>query len=174
MNTLKSILCVASISVLLFSCKNEKAGETAVNAGANTESLVDNSKVLSGTGAKDISFTHKLDQTQIVQEGNVAFNFKSLNSLQVYIKSAQNESLDFNSNEVYAIFADKTIKETSFKVESLDLSVSPPVLNVTSVISKKDVAEYRPSFVVTVPKKDATTMPIIKLDGSEIPVFGMQ
>ena len=27
MNTLKSILCVASISVLFFSCKNEKAGE---------------------------------------------------------------------------------------------------------------------------------------------------
>ncbi len=170
MNTLKSVLCAATISLLLFSCKNEKSGDSANDAPVQ----VDNSKVLAGTGAKDISFTHKLDQTQIVQEGNVAFNFKSLNSLQVYIKSPQNESLDFNANEVYAIFADKTIKETSFKVESLDLSVSPPVLNVTSVISKKDVAEYRPSFVVTVPKKDATTMPVIKLDGSEIPVFGMQ
>jgi hypothetical protein len=171
MNTLKSVLCAAIISLLLFSCKNEKSADSTAN---DAPIQVDNSKVLAGAGAKDISITHKLDQTQIVQEGNIAFNFKSLNSLQVYIKSPQNESLDFNNNEVYAIFADKTIKETSFKVESIDLTVSPPVLNVTSVISKKDVAEYRPSFVVTVPKKDITAMPTIKLDGSVIAVFGME
>lgn len=171
MNTLKSILCIAIVSLLLFSCKNDK---TSADASDNAPVQVDNSKVLEGTGAKDLSFTHKLDTSQIVQEGNVAFNFKSLNSLQVYIKSPQNASLDFNNNEVYAIFADKTIKETGFKVESLDLNSTPPVLNITSVISKKDVPEYRPSFVVSVPKKDANTFPTIKLDGSEIPVFGMQ
>ncbi|HMT53118.1 MAG TPA: hypothetical protein PKD16_07875 [Saprospiraceae bacterium] len=168
-------IIAVSLTFTVISCKNDKAtvaGETTT-AAAEVASPND-SKALEGTGAKDISVTHKLDQTQIVQEGNVAFNFKSLNSLQVYIKSPQNESLNFNDNEVFAIFADKTIKETSFVVEGLDTSGEVPTLQVKTNISTKTVPEYRPSYVITIPKKDVKGIPVIKLDGSVIPVFGMK
>jgi hypothetical protein len=45
---------------------------------------------------------------------------------------------------------------------------------VSSIISKNTVSEYRPFFVVTVPKKDLKNMPEIRLDGRVIPVFGME
>lgn len=164
-----------SLTFTVISCKNDKATAAGETTTAAAEVVSPNdSKALEGTGAKDISVTHKLDQTQIVQEGNVAFNFKSLNSLQVYIKSPQNESLNFNDNEVFAIFADKTIKETSFVVEGLETSGEVPTLQVKTNISTKTVPEYRPSYVITIPKKDVKGIPVIKLDGSVIPVFGMK
>ncbi|MBK7699783.1 MAG: hypothetical protein IPJ39_14170 [Saprospiraceae bacterium] len=88
-----------SLTFTVIYCKNDKATAAGETAAAAEVASPNDSKALEGTGAKDISVTHKLDQTQIVQEGNVAFNFKSLNSLQVYIKSPQNESLNFNDKK---------------------------------------------------------------------------
>jgi hypothetical protein len=163
------------LSFSLVACKNDPKSTNA-EAGANDGSAAvqNDSKALEGTGASDLSETYKLDQTQIVQPGNVAFNFKSANSLKVYIKSADADAINFDENEVFAIFAEATIKETGFIVEGLDTKGETPVLNVKTKISEKTVPEYRPSYVVKVPKKDVKGIPVIRLDGVEVPVFGMQ
>ncbi|MCE2788951.1 MAG: hypothetical protein LW630_03440 [Saprospiraceae bacterium] len=164
-----STYCVfALLLVGLVSCKNEAGSAEAEQTPKNDVAA------LEGTGAADVSTTHKLDPTQIVQEGNVAFNFKSQKSMDVYLDWPQTEEINFEENEVYAVFADKTIKETSFKVEKIDMKAEYPLLKVTSVISTKNVSEYRPFIVITVPKKDLKNMPEIRLDGSVIPVFGME
>ncbi|MBK7699784.1 MAG: hypothetical protein IPJ39_14175 [Saprospiraceae bacterium] len=59
-------------------------------------------------------------------------------------------------------------------VEGLDTSGEVPTLQVKTNISTKTVPEYRPSYVITIPKKDVKGIPVIKLDGSVIPVFGMK
>jgi len=114
-----------SLTFTVISCKNDKAASAGETAAAAEVASPNDSKALEGTGAKDISVTHKLDQTQIVQEGNVAFNFKS-------------------------------------------------TLQVKTKVTTKTVPEYRPSYVITIPKKDVKGIPVIKLDGSVIPVFGMK
>ncbi len=165
----KRIILFAGFIVLaMVACKNEPGPGGVEGAPEN------DTKALEGTGAIDISMTHKLDPLQIVQEGNIAFNFKSQKSLDVYVDFPETKEINFEENEVYAIFADKTVKETSFKVDTLDTKAEYPVLKVTSVISKKTVSEYRPYFIITVPKKDLKNMPEIRLDGSSIPVFGME
>lgn len=175
MKSFFSFLFILSLSIIVVSCKNDtKVSTTTGEAAAASTVAPNDSKALEGTGAADISTTYKLDQTQIVQEGNVAFNFKSQKSLNVYIKSSDKNPLNFEQNEVFAIFADKTIKETSFSVEGLDIKGERPVLNLKTVISSNTVPEYRPSYVVTVPKNAVKGVPLIRLDGSEIPVFGMQ
>ncbi|MBK8627249.1 MAG: hypothetical protein IPN86_17285 [Saprospiraceae bacterium] len=174
---MKNIFILISVTYVLLSitsCKNDIKTPNTDNANGSAPVSQNDSKALEGTGASDMSATYKLDQTQIVQPGNVAFNFKSANSLQVYIKSADANAINFEENEVFAIFADATIKETSFIVEGLDTKGETPVLNVKTKISEKTVAEYRPSYVVKIPKKDVKGVPTIRLDGAEIPVFGMQ
>jgi len=164
--------CILTFGII--ACKNDKSGSDESQKSNQDASPQNDSKALEGTGASDLSKTYKLDQTQIVQPGNVAFNFKSFNSLKVYIKYDQEGQLNFDENEVFAIFAENTIKETSFKVESLDTKGEMPVLNVKTVVSTKTVPEYRPSYVVSIPKKDVKGIPVIRLDGVEIPVFGME
>jgi len=164
-----SLFYVCFISLLsLAACKNETASSEPEGAPQNQ------TEALKGSGAADVSGTHKLDPTQIVQEGNVAFNFKSQKSMDVYLDWPQTKEINFEENEVYAIFADKTIKETAFKVDTIDTGSEYPLLKVSSIISKNTVSEYRPFFVVTVPKKDLKNMPEIRLDGRVIPVFGME
>ncbi len=164
-----SIYYVFSMLLIGFvSCKNEAGSAEAEQTPKNDV------VALEGTGAADVSTTHKLDPTQIVQDGDVAFHFKSQKSMDVYLDWPQTEEINFDENEVFAVFSDKTIKETSFKVEKIDLKAEYPLLKVTSIISKKDVSEYRPFIVITVPKKDIKNMPEIRLDGSVIPVFGME
>ncbi len=176
MKSLFSILMSCMLITAIQSCKSDTsasdaAGSTSTTAPAKSKN---DTKALEGSGAVDISATHQLEQSQIVQEGNVAFGFKTLNALQVYIKSPDNNKIDFTNNEVFAIFAEPTVKETNFKVQSIDLSGEQPVLNVESIITTNTVAEYRPSFVVTVPKKDIKGFPIIRLDGAELSVFLME
>lgn len=175
MKSIFSFLISAILVLTIVSCKNDKASTNADTTGTpqNVEVVQNDSKALEGTGAKDISNTYKLDQTQIVQDGNRAFHFKSKNSMQVYVKSANND-INFDENEVFAIFAEKTIKETSFKVEGIDTKSDIPTLNVSTIVSTKTVPEYRPSFVVTVPKSAIKGMPVIRLDSLVIPTTGMQ
>lgn len=175
MKSIFSFLLCAALVITIASCKNDKASTSAdtTTTTQGAEVAQNDSKALEGSGAKDISSTYKLDQTQIVQDGNRAFHFKSKNSMQVYVKSANND-INFDENEVFAIFAEKTIKETSFKVDGIDTKADIPTLNVSTIISEKTVPEYRPSFVVTVPKKDIKGIPVIRLDSLVIPTTGMQ
>lgn len=166
---------VSFLGLSISSCKNDaKSGNPDVESAVTTGEVANDSKALEGTGASDISADYKLDQTQIVQPGNVGFNFKSAKSLKVYIKSAEAEAINFADNEVFAIFADATIKETSFIVEALDNKGENTTLNVKTKISEKTVPEYRPSYVIQIPKKDVKGYPVIKLDGTIVPVFGME
>jgi hypothetical protein len=175
MKSLNLLVFLAIVSISILACKNDTKNTNAEVTGTDAApATLNDSKALEGTGASDLSATYKLDQTQIVQPGNVAFNFKSAKSLAVYIKSADAEAINFEENEVFAIFADVSIKETAFIVEGLDTKGETPVLNVKTKVSEKTVPEYRPSYVVKVPKKDIKGTPIIRLDGAEIPVFGMQ
>lgn len=151
-------------------CKNDKTTDTATNPSKKESKTQNDSKALDGTGVKDISDIFQLDQAQVVQPGNVGFNFKTHNAFRVYLNTFGNDTIDFAANQTYAIFADETVKETSFMVESFDNSGEQPILSVKTIISTKDVPAYRPSFVVTVPRS-VEGFPIIKVDGAQIPVF---
>lgn len=152
------------------SCKNDKATDGANPSESKTSKMHNDSKALEGTGVADVSENFQLDQTQVIQPGDVGFNFKTHNAFRVYITALASDSLDFDKNQIFAIFADPTVKETFFKVESFDSSGEQPVLNVKTIVTQNTVPSYRPSFVATVPRS-VEGFPIIKVDGHDIPVF---
>ena len=170
MKSIQGLILVFVLGAAMTSCKNDKAAGNQAIENEKTSKNLNDSKALTGTGVEDISETFVLDQTQVIQPGNVGFNFKTRNTFTVYLQTVGNNIIDFDSNQVFAIFADETVKETFFKVENFDGSGEQPVLNVTTIVTQNTVPKYRPSYVVTVPKS-VEGFPIIRLDGSEIPVF---
>ncbi|HRO09098.1 MAG TPA: hypothetical protein PK611_09910 [Saprospiraceae bacterium] len=170
MKSLPSLLFIFILILTFQACKNEKSTDTSITPTETGTKTLNDSKALEGTGVKDVSHIFQLDQAQVVQPGNVGFNFKTHNAFRVYLNTFGNDTIDFAANQTYAIFADETVKETSFIVENFDKSGEQPVLSVKTVISTKDVPKYRPSFVVTVPRS-VEGFPIIKVDGAQIPVF---
>jgi hypothetical protein len=169
-----TLLCF-SVAIFFFSCKSDtRTGDGSSELSETTETVSpNNSKALEGSGAEDISGTFVLSPTQIVQEGNVGFHFKSASAMRIYLDMPGEQNVAFVKNDVYAIISEKTVKETTFKVESIDLDAERPTIKIISQISKNTVPEYRPSFVVSVPKEKTATYPLIQLDGMEIPVFAL-
>ncbi len=170
------VVFLVSLLFILVSCKpdgksNQEAGAGSVSSVSETKA---NNKILNVAGAEDVSETFVLDQKQIVQDGNVGFNFKSANAMRIYLEMPGDQNIDFENDEVFAIFSEKTVKKTSFKVEKIDLDAERPTIYVVSNISTETVVDYRPSFVVSVPKEKIKGYPLIKLDGIEIPVTTMQ
>lgn len=161
------------IWVLFMGCKSDIKDSADLDSllGGSAQSNPNDSKALKGTGAEDISDTYVLDSTQIVQEGNVGFNFKSGTSMRIYLDMPGDKNINFDTDEVFAIISEKTVKQTSFKVESIDLNSERPTIKIVTKVSKNTVPEYRPSFVLSVPKNKISTYPLIQLDGLEIPIF---
>lgn len=170
MKTIQGILLIFILAFSISACKNEANTESQNLSDKKTSSAKNDSKALAGTGVEDISENFVLDQTQIIQPGNVGFNFKTHNAFRVYITALASNNIDFEGNQILAIFADETVKETFFKVESFDSSGEQPILSVTTIVTENTVPAYRPSYVVTVPRS-VEGFPIIKVDGAEIPVF---
>lgn len=159
------------MTIAFQACKNETSGNVSSTGESKSTNFKNDSKVLEGTGAQDISATFQLDQTQFIQPGNVGFNFKTHNTFRVYVTAlSTSNTLDYDNNQMYVVIAEETVKETFFKVESFDTSGEQPILSVTTIISTNTVPTYRPSFVVSVPKS-LEGFPIFKVDGVEIPVF---
>ena len=171
MKLINTILFFTFLTIGFQACKNETSGSVSSTEDSKSAKFQNDSKVLEGTGAQDISATFQLDQTQVIQPGNVGFNFKTHNAFRVYVTalSTSNE-LDYDKNQMYVVIAEETIKETFFKVESFDTTGEQPTLSVTTIISTNTVPAYRPSFVVSAPKS-LEGFPIFKVDGAEIPVF---
>ncbi len=171
---MKSIYGFILFVALIFGTQACKNDATSVNlSGNNNAKMKNDAKALEGTGVSDISETYQLNQSMVIQPGNVGFNFKTANTFNIYISSlggAQNATMDFDKNHVFAIFAEPTIKETFFKVEGFDNSGEQPVLEVKTIVSENTVTSYRPSFITSVPRT-VEGFPIIRLDGTEIPVF---
>lgn len=168
------ILFVSAIS-FFFSCKPDIRTADSPSESSDVSETVtqNNNTTLKGSGAEDISGTFILSPTQIVQDGNVGFHFKSASAMRIYLDMPGEKNVDFEKNDVFAIVSEKTVKETTFKVESIDLDAERPTIKIISQISKNTVPEYRPSFVVSVPKGKISTYPLIQLDGMEITVFAL-
>lgn len=166
-----NFICLISF----YSCKNDiRTGDNPSESSDVSETVTQNNNTtLKGSGAEDISGTFILSPTQIVQDGNVGFHFKSASAMRIYLDMPGEKNVDFEKNDVFAIVSEKTVKETTFKVESIDLDAERPTIKIISQISKNTVPEYRPSFVVSVPKEKTATYPLIQLDGMEIPVFAL-
>lgn len=165
-------VCV-SMSFLLFGCKpdvkmSSEGSEPSKLVGNTVES---NNKILQKSGAVDISDTYNLNQTQIVQDGNVGFHFKSANAMRIYLDMPGEQNVNFESDEVFSIIAEKTLKETSLKVEEIDFTGERPIIKIVSLVSTNTVEEYRPNIVVSVPKDKINGYPQIILDGVEMPIF---
>lgn len=171
------IILIFSISSLIVfqSCKTDTrtGSDSAGVPETSGQASPNDSKALKGSGAEDISGTFVLSPTQIVQDGHVGFHFKSAKAMRIYLDMPGEQNVDFEKNDVYAIISEKTVKETTFKVESIDLDAERPTIKLISQISKNTVTEYRPSFVISIPKEKTVNYPLIQLDGMEIPVFAL-
>ncbi len=163
-----SLLCLS-----LFGCKpdvkmSSEGAEPAKLVGSTVES---NNKILQKSGATDISDTYNLNQTQIVQDGNVGFHFKSANAMRIYLDMPGEQNVNFESDQVFSIIAEKTLKETNLKVEEIDFTGERPIIKIVSLVSTNTVEEYRPNIVMSVPKDKINGYPQIILDGAEMPIF---
>ncbi len=170
MKSIQGIILVLVLAAAMTSCKNDKTSGSEANEVEQSSVNLNDSKALAGTGVEDVSEMLVLDQNQVIQPGNVGFNFKTYNASRVYLPNIESDKIDFDKNQIFAIFADVTVKKTFFKVERFDASGEQPELNVTTIVTQNDVSKYRPYYIVTVPKS-VEGFPIIRIDGSQIPVF---
>ena len=171
MSFIKKYLFLASIVLLVQSCKNDQPTTTQPNVVASPN----DSKAFENTGAKDVSGQFTLKQNQKLGDESMAFNFKSQNTFRIYCKTddPQNQII-FAENEVFAIFADTSLVKTNFKVEGIDLVGDNTLLSISTVPTTSPMNKHRPSFIATIPKKDIKGYPVVKLDGKQIPVTVME
>jgi hypothetical protein len=176
MNVKVILVLTSFVFFIILGCKPDVKTSTddLTQSSGPINTLNDNNKVLQKSGAADISDTYNLNQTQIVQDGNVGFHFKSENAMRIYLDMPGEQNVNFESDEVFSIIAQKTLKETSFKVEEIDLSGERPVIKIVSSVSTNTVKEYRPNIVVSVPKDKINGYPLITLDGVEIPIYTLE
>lgn len=166
----------AVFALSISSCKNDKKEVVNTETQAAVQNvLLNDTKALEGSGAKDVSEFFKLNQTQMLPEGNVAFHFKSQSSMDLYIYSySDKEKIDFNTQEVVAVFCPKVGMETAFKVNKITFDSGLPFIDVDTIMNNKGLMnDVKPSFVVTIPKNRIAQTPAVSLNGQPLALTSM-
>lgn len=168
MNTIKSIFLSIILVLFLLSCKNDNSN---TSSKVDTKPTMSTEEVISKIGGKDYSKTHELDQTQLVQEGNIGFTFESENAMRVYIKSDEKIPIDFEKNVVYSIFGEESVKKVNIELDKIDQSGENTVLHFVSYITKEDTEPYRPNKVIAFPKSQIKGYLSAKIDSVAVLSF---
>ena len=177
---------IAIISISFFSCKQdaksgaETAGAEQVASGAPAvapevaAAEKFESKALSDKGGQDLSKVYSLKQDQFIPDYDNGFNFKSKQALDIYAKGT-NTNVDFTTSEAIGVFLAKTTKETIFKVESVNFDAADgPQIDISTTTTDKEVAAYRPSFIIAVPKDKIKGYPMVTVNKNMLPVTTIQ
>ncbi|MEZ4911486.1 MAG: hypothetical protein R2774_11580 [Saprospiraceae bacterium] len=176
---------VTVLGLSLISCKSdtksgseptgnatENVSQTAAPAITAAEKF--DSKILAEKGGQDISKTFTLKQDQFLPEYDNGFSFKSKQALDIYAKGSS-DNIDFSANEAIGVFMSKTNKETIFKVESVNFDgAEGPEIHITTTTTDKEVAPYRPSFIMAIPKDKIKGYPMIMVNSNLVPVTTVQ
>lgn len=166
---MKNIFGVLFIALIFLSaCKNDKSATTADGVTV----VKNDSKALEKEGAVDISDKFVVKQDQYMNEENTGFLFKKQESLNIYTNGS--DQLDFNSNFAIAIFPAKTNLQTSFRVNGFDNSGENTAISISTIWGETATAEYRPSYVFTIPQNILKGYPMVKLDDKLIQITTMQ
>jgi hypothetical protein len=149
--------------LLLVGCKEDNKSESAEESTSNSKN---ETTALKGTPATDISDIFQFKQDQFIPEQNNAFYLRSLNAFKIYVQGSEDgSSINFNENDVIALFHEKTDKEVNFKVESFDNTGEDTKIEVSTIVTDNVVEPYRPSFIIKIPKKDVKGRPLVRLNG---------
>ncbi|MBK9149986.1 MAG: hypothetical protein IPM26_02975 [Saprospiraceae bacterium] len=170
MKHFKNYLIVMIGITLLFSCKNDKSGETLEDN--QTSKSKNETSALKGTPATDISDVFQFRKDQFVPEHNNAYHLRSKAAFTIYIDGTEDPStINFDEFDVIALFHERTDREIHFKVESFDNSGSDTKIEVSTIDTGNKLSEpYRPSFLIKIPKSEVKGRPVVRLNGVIAPV----
>ncbi|MBK9257372.1 MAG: hypothetical protein IPM42_18025 [Saprospiraceae bacterium] len=161
-----TILAFVITGLLIQSCKND------AKTGENNETKTKNNVVgFKDTPASDISDVFQFRKDQFVPEHNNAYYMKTQSAFTIFMQGSETpETVNFEENSVVAIFLEKNKYEVNFEANSFDNSGENTKIEVTSIPTNIEVEEYRPTFVIKIPKKDIKGVPVVRVNGVIAPV----